>query len=422
MLDIKFILSNEAKVRDSIKNKNVDLNLDDLIKLYEQIKSKRQIIEDLRAKSNRHSKRIQECNPSEREILVEEGKMLKKDISNAEKRLRSIHKSFEELMLKVPNLYAADVPIGKDDTQNVVIKKYLEPTKFDFKPLNHIEIGQKLGILDFDLGTKVAGRKFYFWKGKGVILDLALTRFAIDIAQRNGYLPLITPDIAKDAIILGSGFTPRGPETQIYSIEGMDISLIGTAEIAVGGMLSDTLLDHTDLPNKYVAFSHCFRTEAGSHGRESRGLYRVHQFGKVELYQFVEPKDSENALEEILSLEEDIYQQLQLPYQIVNTCTGDLGAPAFKKYDIEAWMPCKGDEGGYGEITSVSNCTDFQSRRLKIRYKNPNTKKNEFVHTLNGTAIALSRASLVLLENFQTENGKVIIPEALRPYTGFDMI
>lgn len=422
MLDIKFIIANKEKVRESIKNKHVDLDIDLLLSEYENVRANRRELEDVRAKSNTHAKNIQKCKPSERDSLVEIGKQLKQKISKLEKKVRTTDEHFRELMLKVPNIYAPDIPIGKDDTENEVVRLFLQPTEFNFKPLDHLELGRRLDILDFDLGTKVTGRKFYFCKGKGVLLDLALTRFAFDIAQRHGYLPIITPDLAKDEIILGSGFNPRGPETQIYSIENMDISLIGTAEITVGGMLSDSVVNHDDLPFKFVAYSHCFRTEAGSHGRESRGLYRVHQFNKIELYQFVEPSESDNALEELLGVEEEIYQSLQIPYQVVKPCTGDLGAPAYKKYDIEAWMPCKGSTGGYGEITSVSNCTDFQSRRLNIKFKHAKTKKNEFVHTLNGTAIALSRVSLAILENFQTNDGNVIIPEVLRPYTGFDII
>jgi seryl-tRNA synthetase len=422
MLDIKFIIANPEKIKDAIKYKNISLDYDSLLEIYSKVKQKRQEIERLNKKSNETSKLIKSSDPSDRDEIIELGKKIKKQISNERSILNGLEDKYNKLMLKVPNIYSDDSPIGKDDTDNISIRKYLEPTSFNFTPLNHLELGKKLDILDFDLGTKVTGRKFYFWKGKGAILELSLIRFAIDIATRYGYVPILTPDLAKNSIIVGSGFTPRGPETQIYSIEDTDISLIGTAEITLGGMLSDTVLNYDDLPIKYAGYSHCFRTEAGSYGRESQGLYRVHQFSKVELYQFVDEDLSEKALEEILEVEEEIYKSLEIPYQVVSICTGDLGAPAFKKYDIEAWMPCKGESGGYGEITSVSNCTDFQSRRLNIRYKNPKTKKNSYVHTLNGTALALSRVPVAIIENFQNKDGNIRIPKALRPYTGFDII
>ena len=254
-----------------------------------------------------------------------------------------------------------------------------------------------------------------------MFLEMALKLFAMNLAQRAGYTPLITPDLAKKSILTGIGFSPRGAESNIYNIEDLDLSLIATAEITMGGMHADELLNQSQLPLKYAAESHCFRREAGSGGKENKGLYRVHQFSKIELFQITTPETAEAALEEIVQLEESIYQQLQLPYRVMRICAGDLGATAYKKYDLEAWMPGRDSTEKYGEITSASNCTDYQSRRLNIRYQTPE-KKKIYPYTLNGTAIALSRTLMAILENYQQADGSVLIPEVLRPYVGFDII
>jgi len=255
-----------------------------------------------------------------------------------------------------------------------------------------------------------------------VLLELALERFAFDLLIAEGFTPLVTPDLARDEVLEGIGFIPRGESSQVYSIENSNLSLVATAEITVGGFHKDEILDAEALPLKYVALSHCFRTEAGAHGRATRGLYRVHQFSKVEMFAFTLPEQSDQMLEYLRSIEERIYQKLEIPYRVVDTCTGELGAPAYRKYDLEAWMPGRGENGAYGEITSTSNCTDYQARRLNIRFKRPGKKGTEFVHTLNGTAIAISRTLIALLENHQQADGSVLIPAALRPYTGFDRI
>ena len=267
----------------------------------------------------------------------------------------------------------------------------------------------------------MTGAKFYFLKNEAVLLELALKLFVMKIAAGFGYTTLITPDLAKKSVLIGTGFSPRGEESNIYNLEDLDLSLIATSEITVGGIHADEILEEDQLPVKYVAASHCFRREAGSGGRESKGLYRVHQFSKIELFQITKPEEGENALNEILNIEETIYQQLGLPYRVVRICAGDLGAAAFKKYDIEAWMPGRDSEEKYGEVTSASNCTDFQSRRLNIRYRDKDNKKTH-PYTLNGTAIALSRTLMAILENYQQEDGSVIIPEVLRPYIGLDVI
>ncbi|MFP6579090.1 MAG: serine--tRNA ligase, partial [Myxococcota bacterium] len=247
-------------------------------------------------------------------------------------------------------------------------------------------------------------------------------RFALDLLMEVGFTPIITPDLARPEIVDGIGYNPRGEGTQVYSIANADLCLIGTAEITLGGLYADTLVDEADLPIRLAGISHCFRTEAGAHGRESRGLYRVHQFSKVEMFCFTRPEDSEAMHAELLAHEEKIFQALEIPYRVIDVAAGDLGAPAFRKFDLEAWMPGRGDGGDWGEVTSASNCTDYQARRLKIRFRNKANRRNEMVHTLNGTAIALSRTILALLENHQRADGSIAIPPALMPYVGRESI
>lgn len=422
MLDIKFILENVDAVKQNIINRNMEADVDGLIQSYESLKSARQEIEDLRAKSNEVASQMKSASNEERPALIEQGKEIKATIADKTEALNTLEDQYMTLMLQIPNMHPEGIPVGKTDKDNSEIERFNTMPEFSFEPKDHLELAESLDLLDFEAGADVTGSKFYFLKNEGVILDMALTRFAFDRAIAEGYTPLITPDLARNDVLEGTGFNPRGEESQIYQIEGMDISLVATSEITVGGMMRNKILSEEELPLKFVALSHCFRREAGSGGQESKGLYRVHQFSKVELFQFTHPSMSEQAHEDIREFEQNLYKDLGFHFRTVDICTGDLGAPAYKKYDLEAWMPGLGEDGGFGEITSTSNCTDFQARRLKVRYKDNETGKNEFVHTLNGTAIALSRGVVTLLEQCQQEDGSVLIPEALRPYTGFDKI
>jgi seryl-tRNA synthetase len=273
-------------------------------------------------------------------------------------------------------------------------------------------------LIDFETGGKVSGSGFYFLKNDAVMLDLALQQFAMQKLARAGFTPVITPDLARIQILEGIGFNPRGNETQVYSVENTDLCLVGTAEITLGGMLADTVLEEKDLPRRFVGLSHCFRTEAGASGRASKGLYRVHQFTKVEMFAFTTPEQSGPLHLELLNLEEEIFQELGIPYRVIDTCTADLGGPAYRKFDLEAWMPGFFDGGGFGEVTSTSDCGDYQARRLNIRYKSEGQKGTRFVHTLNGTAVALSRAIIAILENYQREDGLVDVPAVLVPIMG----
>lgn len=357
----------------------------------------------------------------EREAHATEGRRLKDEASRLEAELAEAERELRVLACTIPNLVHPDVPVG-GEADFRVLRQSGQPSRFDFRAVDHLTLAEGLSLVDFEGGAKVAGPKFYFLKNEAVLLELALQRFAVDVLMEAGFTPFVTPDVARPDILDGIGFDPRGPETQIYSIANEDLCLIGTAEITLGGLYADTLLDEDALPLRLAGLSHCFRTEAGAAGRESRGLYRVHQFSKVEMFAITRPEDSEAMHDELVALEEKIYQSLEIPYRVIDVASGDLGAPAYRKFDLEAWMPGRGEAGDWGEITSASNCTDYQARRLGIRFKRKANKRNEFVHTLNGTAVALSRAPIAILENHQRADGSIGIPKALRPYFGRDFI
>lgn len=422
MINIKELLSNSDKMKSIVHKRNINADVDALIALYEKLKTERQKIEQLRGEANRIAKNMPQASKNDRDSLIAKGIETKKLISAKQLELEDIDKEYQAQILCMPNWQPDDTPVGNDDTSNIVIKTVGTPKKFDFSPQDHLQLAKSLDLLDFERGSKVAGSKFYFLKNDAVLLEMAIIQYTMQKAAKHGYIMLQTPDLARNNILLGAGFNPRGNESNTYLIENHDLSLVATSEIAVGGAHANEIFNKAELPLKYVALSHCFRTEAGAAGKASKGLYRVHQFSKIELYQFTTPENSEQALEDILALEESIYQDLEIPYQVLRICAGDMGAPAYKKYDIEAWMPGKGDNGEYGEITSASNCTDFQSRRLNIRYKNIQTNSNDFVHTLNGTAAALSRCLIAILENHQTKTGEIYIPTILQPFMGKDKI
>ncbi len=421
MIDIKKLIENPEIYKDSIakrNTKNVDLDL--LISVYNEKRMTQQKVEDLNAQINKISKSIGNVSADERKSVIEEGQKLKETLKEVEAKFKDLEEKYVALALCVPNTLPEDTPLGFEDNSNIEVRKFGEPTKFDFKPLDHVELGKKLDLLDFEAGAKTTGAKFYFFKNEVVMLENALKKFALDIFKEKGLYMLKTPDLARQDILMGSGFNPRGSESNVYNLEGMDLSLIATAEITIGGYLSNSVFKEEALPLMFAAESQCFRREAGGAGQENKGLYRVHQFDKMEMYAVTKPEDSNATLEKIVAIEEEIYQKLGLPYRVVRVCAGDLGSPAYKKFDIEAWMPGKGENGEYGEVTSASNCTDFQSRRLNIKYATKD--KKEFAHTLNGTAIALSRVILAILENYQQKDGSVKIPEVLMNYVGFDEI
>jgi len=416
MLDIKTLKSSVEKMRETIVQRNVSGDIDAVIRLHEQMKEIKQKLQELQTERNILASSQQGGAPSKESI--EKGKSIKGSVQLLEAELGSVQKQFDNEMLQIPNFYSEDTPTGVDESGNSELSRFLEPKEFDFLPKDHLSLTEQLGIVDFEAGARATGSKFYFLIGDGVKLGRAIENYAIDLLCEFGYTLMQTPDLARVEVQKGSGFNPRGDEDNIYSIENSDLSLIGTSEITIGGYLSGKVFSEKELPLKLAGLSHCFRKEAGSAGKMSKGLYRVHQFSKVEMYQVALPSESNKVIEEIRKQEEKLYQSLELPYRLVSVCAGDLGAPAYKKYDIEAWMPGLGDGGEFGEVTSVSNCTDFQARRLNVRYREDATKKLRFVHTLNGTAVAVTRVMLAILENHQTKNGDIIVPKVLRPYMG----
>src|SRR6266851_5783940 len=423
MLDAQFIREHLDDVKANCRNRNVQADVDRVVQLDDERKRLVQETQLLQQRQNELSKLIpKEKDAAKKQTLIQDGRKLREQVADLETRMKQLEAELRAVLLTIPNMSHPDAPVGTTAEDNKVLRRWGEPRKLDFPVKDHVALGEALDLIDFEAGARVAGQKFYFLKNEAVLLELALVQHALGTLIREGYTPIITPDVAKSEVLEGIGFIPRGPETQIYSIENTDLCLIATAEITLGGMHRDQIFDELQLPIKYVGLSHCFRTEAGAPGRDTRGLYRVHQFTKVEMFAFCAHDQSEGIHEELLRIEESIFQGLGLPYQVIDTCTRDLGGPAYRKYDIEAWMPGRGKAGEYGEVTSTSNCTDYQARRLNIRYKIPGQKGTRFVHTLNGTAVAVSRAILAILENYQESDGSVVIPEALRPWVGKDRI
>jgi seryl-tRNA synthetase len=429
MLDLKYVLDHISEVKINCANRNVPAGVlaefDKVVALSGvRIGSLQNLEADRRCQNEIAQATSKESDPGKRAELIAEGRQLKQSVAGQEILLRSCEDEIRNLLRPIPNLTHPDAPIGQTEDANKTIKTWGEPRNFDFKPKDHVEIGKALDLIDFEAGGKVSGNGFYFLKNDAAMLDLALQQFAMRKLVSEGFTPVVTPDLARNSILEGIGFTPRGHETQIYSVENTDLSLVGTAEITLGGMHADEIIDHAKLPLKYAGLSHCFRTEAGAAGRASKGLYRVHQFTKVEMFAFTEGNLAVSGAMhlELLRIEEEIFQALGLPYRVLDICSGDLGGPAYRKFDIEAWMPGRGEAGEYGEVTSTSDCTDYQARRLNIRYKPQGQKGTKFVHTLNGTAVALSRALLAVLENYQRADGKVDVPEALRLWMGKDVI
>jgi seryl-tRNA synthetase len=363
------------------------------------------------------------ATPEQREQLKEQGRKLREQKEKAQAEHDELECEIDGLLARVPNMTHPDAPIGGDDASNLEIARGKTPIpQFDFKPKDHLELGHLHDMIDFEAGARVAGAGFYFLKRDAVLLELALQQFAVSHLVRKGFVPISTPDVANTEILHGIGFIPRGPETQIYSIENTELNLVATAEITLGGMYSNQVLEAEQLPLKLVGISHCFRTEAGAAGRASRGLYRVHQFTKIEMFAFTQPQDSSAVHEELREIECELFDLLEVPYRVVDTATGDLGGPAYRKYDLEAWMPGRGTGGEWGEVTSTSNCTDYQARRLNIRYRVKGEKGTHLTHTLNGTAIAISRAIIAVMENHQQADGSIRVPKVLVPWVGKEWI
>ena len=422
MIDLKELKQRRDEIVRNVSNRYMNCDVDEVIRLQEERSALMQQAELMRSRRNEVAGLMKsKIDSDSRARLIAEGKQLKDDIATTEEKLAALNADYDQKARQIPNYAHPEAPIGKEDKDSTAVKFVGKPPVFDFAPLDHVQLGQNLDLLDFDTATRVSGPKFYYIKNKAVILQMALERYALDIVMKHGFMPMITPDVAKEEVLLGIGFNPRGAESNIYTVEGTDTCLVGTAEITLGGYMEGRILEKKDLPIRYTGLSHCFRREAGGAGQYSKGLYRVHQFSKLEMFIFCLPEDSDEMHKELLSIEEEIFGGLGLAYRVVDTCTGDLGAPAYRKFDIEAWMPGRGDGGEYGEVTSTSNCTDYQARNLNIRFRDDDGK-TRFVHMLNGTAVALSRAMVAVMENYQTKDGNIRIPQALVPLCGFEMI
>lgn len=412
MIDIKLIRSNPDLIKNKIVLKGYDPEIvDKFIESDKEYKKLLSEVEELRSKRNKFPKNNANTN-------IRDAKELKLTLQKLVIELNAQEEKTRQIINSIPNLPLDDVPVGKTENDNKVLKVWGDKPSFSFKPKTHFELGKALGLLDFESGSKVAGSQFYFLFGDAVLLEFALVEYVLKLLVKEGFIPVITPDLAKSKYYLGTGYIPKGDEAQIYTIEGQDLGLIATAEITIAGLHADTVLPENKLPLKYIGYSHAFRQEAGSYGKYSHGLYRVHQFTKTEMFVFCTPEQSEKMHEYLLSIEEQIYKDLGLPYRVLEMCTADLGAIAAKKYDIEAWMPGRED---YGEVTSASNCTDYQARNLNIKLQRKGGK-NDYAHTLNGTAIALSRTIIAILENYQQDDGTIRVPQILRSYMGKEFI
>jgi len=418
MLDIKFIRDNPDKIKKTCEQRLVKVDIDELLDTDRRRRESLQGIEDIRAKKNKANKLIQEAaNQREKNKIILEMKELDRNSDRLDKNLKDLDKKFHKLICRIPNICLEGVPVGREEDSKV-IEKVGKKTEFDFKEKDYMEIGEKLGLIDVKRAAKIAGTRFGFLKGKAVLLEFALISFVFDILTKKGFIPVIPPVMIKSEMAMGMGFIQQTDDEEAYYLPKDDLYLTATSEQSLGSMHAGEIFSEKDLTRRYAGFSTCFRREAGSYGKDTKGIFRVHQFDKIEMFSFAKPEDSEKEHRFLLKTQKELMDKLKLPYQVVNIASGDLGLPAAKKYDIEVWIP---SENRYRETHSTSNCTDFQARRLNIRYKD---KKGKLclVHTLNGTAFAVGRIIIAILENYQQKDGSVKVPEVLQKYLNFKEI
>jgi len=410
MLDIRYIREHADRVQESAKNKGYDdVSIARLLDTDEQRRQLQQQVDELRTQRNEIASQMKGGKPAPE--LIEQGRALKEELAKLESNLRDVEADFQAQMDAVPNVTLEDVPLGGEE-DSVEVKAWGDKRQ---SAEDHLEFATQRGWLDFERGAKVAGTKFYYIKGDLMLLENAIYQYALNLLISKGFTPMTVPHMVSGRVARGSGFAPKShKESNEYFIDGEDTMLIGTAEAPLTGFHADEIIDEKDLPLLYTGYSPCYRKEAGAAGKFSRGLFRVHQFNKLEMYIFCTPEQSVQMHEKILSIEEEIWQNLGVPYHVVNIAAGDLGAPAAKKYDIEYWSPV---DNQYRELTSCSNCTDFQARNLNIRVRRSDGSL-QVLHTLNGTAVSLARSLVAIIENYQTDDGKLRVPEVLRPYLG----
>ena len=407
MLDINFVRNNAEVVKKAIKDKGYDIDLDQILSLDTDRKTLAQEVDALRQERNKISSQMKGGKPDAK--LIEEGKKVKQQLSELETKLSELETDFQTRFRAIPNPAFEDVPLGGED-DSVEIKKWGDQKETG---VDHLDYAVSRDWVDFERGAKVAGAKFYYLKKELALLENALIQFGLSKVIEKGFIFMTVPNMVSSRVLEGTGFNPRSSDqSDEYFVEGEDLALIATAELPITGYHSDEIIDEKDLPLFYAGFSPCYRKEAGTYGKHTRGLFRVHQFNKLEMYAFCLPEDSKKIHEQLLAIEEEIWQELEVPYHIVNIAAGDLGAPAAKKYDIEYWSPV---DQKYRELTSCSNCTDFQARNLNIRVRRADGSL-QVVHTLNGTAISLARAMVATIENYATKDGKLRVPKVLQKY------
>lgn len=421
MLDMKFVRENPELVMDAMRKRNANVNLDEFLELEKKRRELTLQVEALKSQRNAASQEIGKMKKAgeNADAQMAEVRALGDKIAEDDKELKDIEARLKEILMTIPNMPAADIPVGSSDADNPVVRTWREPAKFAFEPQAHWDIGEKLNILDVERAGKVSGARFTFYRGLGSRLERSVINFFLDIhTGENGYTEFFPPFIVNKDSMQGTGQLPKFAE-DMFKLEGLDYYLIPTAEVPITNLHRDEILSGDDLPLYYTAYSACFRAEAGSAGRDTRGLIRQHQFNKVELVKFTKPEDSWDELEKLTANAEKVLQLLELPYRVVRLCTGDIGFSSAATYDLEVWLPAA---NCYREISSCSNFLDFQARRANIRFRRDTKSKPEFVHTLNGSGVAVGRTVAAILENYQQADGSVIVPKVLRPYMGCDVI
>ncbi len=409
MLDPKLIRENPKLVEKKALEKGIKINIDYISELDARLRKIDLLVQKLREERNKLAKNI--STAPDKQEAISKGRLLREKLEKEEKALDALKQEYQKVLMTIPNLTKDDVKVGKDESENEVIRKHGTPKKFDFKPKDHLELGEALDMIDVKTAAKVSGPRFAYLKNDGALLEFALKQFAFDTLIKEGFTPIIPPVLIKKEIMEGLGYTQMGEGENIFLLDKDGFYLVGTAEQSIVPMFKDEILNKKDLPKRFVGFSTCFRREAGSYGKDTRGIFRVHQFDKVEMVSFVEEGKDDEEHEYLLSLEENFFKALEIPYQVVKMCSGDLGFPAARKYDIEAWIP---SQERYREVTSVSTVTDFQSRRLNMKYQDGAQKK--YLYVLNGTAYSMNRPIIAILENYQQKDGSILVPEVLQKY------
>ena len=418
MLDIKFIRQNPEKVKEACRKKRVEVDINRLLEVDKKRRELLQAIEDMSAKKNRASEEIKKASQEEKSKIILEMQELDQNNDRLDKNIKEAEEEFNKLMLQIPNLPSDEVPTGKDDRENVVLREWGKKTEFGFKIKDYMDVAQKLDLIDTERAGKTSGSRFGYLKREAVLLEFALISLVFNKLCKEKFIPIVPPVMLKPEMARGMGYLEQTDEQEAYYLQKDNLYLTGTSEQSLGSMHADEIFDIKNLPRRYAGFSTCFRREAGAYGKDTKGILRVHQFDKLEMFSFCTPEESKKEHQFLLEMEERLMQALKIPYRVLQICTGDLGRPAAVKYDIEAWVP---SENRYRETHSTSNCTDFQARRLNIRYKDKSGKLN-FVHTLNGTAFAIGRTLIAIIENYQQKDGSINVPKVLQKYVGFKRI